>query len=80
MELVYTKHAENVIFERKIERSWVDTTVEKPDYSRIGDDGNIHYFRSITEHEGRILHVVVTVSIPPKVITVFFDRREKQGV
>lgn len=40
-----------------------------------GEDNNTHYFKSIAEHGGRVLHVVVNPHVlPKKVVTFFFDR------
>lgn len=62
--------------ERKISEEWVWRTIDKPEMENMGEDNNIHYFKSIFESENRILHVVVNPNIlPKKVITVFFDRR-----
>ena len=61
--------------ERNIPEEWVERAVSKPDWEDMGRDDNVHYFKSITEHGGRILHVVVNhKASPQKIITVFFDR------
>jgi len=45
----------------------------------LGSINNIHYFKSISEYEERILHVVVNPNVSPrKVVTVFFDRRVRR--
>ncbi len=65
--------------EREIPEEWVWRTIDKPDWKNIGEDKNIHYFKSIDEHEGRILHVVINSHVSPqKVVTVFFDRRARR--
>ncbi|MEW6215217.1 MAG: hypothetical protein AB1478_08455 [Nitrospirota bacterium] len=52
---------------------------ETSDWENIGEDNNVHYFKSITEHEGRVLHVVVNPHVlPKKVVTVFFDRKARR--
>lgn len=55
-------------------------TINNPDKENIGVDNNVHYFKSISEHEGRILHVVVNPHVSPKkVVTVFFDRKARRN-
>ncbi len=42
----------------------------------LGKNNNMHYFKSMQEFKGRILHVVVNPYLSPqKVITVYFDRK-----
>jgi len=65
--------------ERNILEEWVWLTINNPDREEKGVDNNTHYFKSISEHEERILHVVVNPHVSPrKVITVFFDRRARR--
>lgn len=65
--------------ERNISEEWVWQTIDNSDWKKVGEDNNIHYFKSIPEHEGRILHVVVNPNVAPqKVITVFFDRKARR--
>jgi hypothetical protein len=62
--------------ERGISEEWVRHTLDSPEREEIGIDKNIHYFKSVPEHEGRILHVIVNPNfVPQKVVTTFFDRR-----
>ena len=45
----------------------------------LDEEGILHLFRFIPEHGSRILHVVVNPSAnPPKVVTLFFDRRVRR--
>jgi hypothetical protein len=45
----------------------------------IGSDGNIHYFKSVPEYGGKVLRVIVNPNMkPPRIVTVFFDRRKKK--
>jgi len=62
-----------MMVERKNLEEWVRLTINNPDYEKVGMDNNTHYFKSIPEHEGHILHV-----LPKKVVTVFFDRRARR--
>ena len=65
--------------ERNIPEEWVLRTINNADWENIGEDNNVHYFKSITEHKGRILHVVVNPHVSPKkVVTVFFDRKARR--
>lgn len=70
-----------MLFERKIEEEWVYRALEEPEQKMKRSDGNIHYFKNISEHEDRILHVIVNpASEIHTIVTVFFDRgirREK---
>ncbi|MBU1261386.1 DUF4258 domain-containing protein [bacterium] len=65
--------------EREISEEWVWRTINNSDWENIGEDNNIHYFKSIVEHKEQVLHVVVNPHISPKkVVTVFFDRRARR--
>jgi hypothetical protein len=51
-------------------------TVDEPDSTETGVDGNTHYTKAIPEHGGRFLRVVVNPHVQPKrIVTLFFDRR-----
>ena len=74
-------HAARVLEEREIPSNWVRRAVAAPDYKRNDlDDVDLqHHFVAIPEHGGRILHVVVNEKATPRrIVTVFFDRRERQ--
>lgn len=65
--------------ERNIPEEWVWQTINDHEWQSMGDDNNTHYFKSIPEHGGRILHVVVNPGVTPKkVVTVFFDRAARR--
>ncbi|MBU1262300.1 DUF4258 domain-containing protein [bacterium] len=65
--------------ERTIPEEWVWRTIDNPDWEDVGIDNNTHYFKSITKHEGRVLHVVVNPHVlPKKIVTVFFDRKARR--
>lgn len=79
MDLKLSSHIQDMLKERNIPEEWVWRNINSPDWENIGDVNNIHYFKSISEHEGRILHVVVNPHVTPKrVVTVFFDRRARR--
>ncbi len=51
-------------------------TIQTPDRYEESEDGKGHYIKSIPEHGGRFLRVVVNPSVSPnRILTVFFDRR-----
>ena len=78
MDIILSIHTKDMLKERSIPEEWVWQTIRSPDYENIGTDNNVHYFKGITEYERRILHVVVNPHVTPqKVVTVFFDRRER---
>lgn len=65
-----------MIKERLITEEWVWRAIDFPDRCESGADGNQHYMRIIEEYGNRWLHVVVNqFTNPPRVVTVFFDRR-----
>ena len=72
----FTVHAVQMLAERRIQREWVERVLAEPDGVQAKDDGTVHYVAAIVEHVGRVLRVVVNPSSePPRVVTVFFDRR-----
>ncbi|MBI5560227.1 MAG: DUF4258 domain-containing protein [Deltaproteobacteria bacterium] len=76
MDFELTKHALDMLKERNISEEWVWQTLDNPDRKNVGVDNNIHYLKSITEYDGRMLHVIVSPHVSPKkVITIFFDRK-----
>lgn len=75
MQIILSTHACDMLKERNIPEKWLWQVVENYDRKEIGIDNNTHYFGSIAEHDGRILHVVINQNIDPhKIVTVFFDR------
>ncbi|WP_028323406.1 DUF4258 domain-containing protein [Desulfatirhabdium butyrativorans] len=71
-------HAKHMLMERGIPETWVWWTLESPDRIVTGDDNNLHYFKTKSEFNGRVLHVVVNANVvPKKLVTVFFDRRAR---
>jgi len=64
--------------ERGITREWVMRVIAEPARTERRSDGTVHYLKPIPEHEGRILRVVTDPENgPSRVITTFFDRRER---
>lgn len=75
---IFTTHARDMLKERNILEQWVLQALDSPEDANVGNDGNMHYFRSIPECENRVLHVVVNEFVEPnRIITVFFDRRRR---
>ena len=78
MDIKYTNHAAAMLIERKIPHEWIQRTINEPERTYTGDDGNLHYLKSVPEFGNRVLRVVVNpMAIPVTVITFFFDRRVK---
>ena len=77
LELEYTKHAVDVIEERRIPVEWVERVVSEPEL-RTPDplDHEVErFYRTIPEYGDRVLRVAVnTRSTIWRVISVFFDR------
>ncbi|NUQ83223.1 MAG: DUF4258 domain-containing protein [Anaerolineales bacterium] len=75
-----TSHAKDMLAERNIAEEWIWRVLNHPDKKRLGEDGNMHYVKSIKERNGLVLHVVVNPNVQPnRVVTVFFDRRVKRN-
>lgn len=79
MEFKLSSHAQHVLHERQIAEEWLQRALREPDWEEGSDDGNRHYFKSISAHGGRFLHAVVNPgTVPPTIVTVFFDRRVRR--
>lgn len=80
MAAAYTRHALDALAKRNIPVEWVERALGKPDRvepDRI-DPALEHRLLAITEHDGRVLRVVVNPSVSPElVITAYFDRGMK---
>ncbi len=75
----FSSHAEIMVSERRLDLNWIEDTLKHPEVKRIGDDGNLHYIKVIRESNGRHLRIVVNSDVnPPKIVTLFFDRRLKE--
>jgi len=74
-----TRHHLDVLEERGIEERWVERTIAGPDRIEDRPDGTRHFLKQIQEREGRWLRVVVSVKdAPNRIVTAFFDRRERR--
>jgi len=75
-----SEHASAVLAEREIETTWVIRVLEKPEWTERDrlDPALIHALGRITERDDRVLRVVYNASVdPPRIVTVYFDRRER---
>jgi hypothetical protein len=79
VDYILSGHAHDMLNERNIPEDWIWRTINNPEWKNVGEDKNIHYFKSIPEHEGRVLRGVVNPHVSPrKVVTVFFDRKARR--
>ena len=71
-------HALDVASERDIPLPWITLAIESAQVVQVEPDGTTHFLKAIPEFGGRVLLVVLsTHTVPPVVVTVFFDRRMK---
>ncbi len=75
-----TQHAADVASRRGIQADWIAKTLDAP--GRIEPDRRdptlVHHVRQIEEFGGRALRVVFDPKVlPPRVVTVYFDRSVK---
>lgn len=73
----FTRHAEDAIVERDLDRGWIERAIEKPEW--VQDDprrmGVERRFRRIPEFDDRVLRVAcIETEDEIRVLTVFFDR------
>ncbi|MEW5804659.1 MAG: DUF4258 domain-containing protein [bacterium] len=62
---VFSDHAYDMLKERNIKESWVESTMEDPEKREIKDDGTVHFIKAIKERGGRCLRVVVNPNAAP---------------
>lgn len=78
--LELTEHAATVIGEREIDIAWVERVMAAPERTEAdrSDPALRHAMAAIPERESRVLRVVYNPSTtPPRVITCYFDRRQR---
>jgi Domain of unknown function (DUF4258) len=76
-DIVLTAHAEDMLVEREIDRSWVEATILNPAALEAdpSQTGAFRAFRRIPERGDRYLRVVyIREADRIRVITAFFDR------
>ncbi|MFO8056868.1 MAG: DUF4258 domain-containing protein [bacterium] len=81
MNYKLTKHAQEAMEKRRISREWLEHALLQPEWIEPDpvDPALEHRLSAIEEFEGRVLRVIVNVNAdPPRVITVYFDRRRKR--
>ena len=75
--LRFTKHAQDAILERELDRTWIERTVREPEWSRQDPrrPGVQRRFRAIPEYGDRVLRVACAETADEiRILTVFFDR------
>jgi hypothetical protein len=75
-----TAHAAAVMAERGIELAWVERVLRAPErvHADRTDPTLTHALGRIEEHDQRVLRVVYNASAsPPRVVTAYFDRRQR---
>jgi hypothetical protein len=75
--LRFTRHAEDAIMERDLDRTWIERTVRQPEWFRPDPRraGVERRFRTIPEFDGRVLRVACFETEDEiRILTVFFDR------
>jgi hypothetical protein len=80
MSYELTQHARDVLDERQIPAAWMERALNSPVLVEASaTDGTLESrFVRIAEHGGRVLRVVVNKSVvPPRVVSVYFDRTMK---
>ena len=73
-------HARQVMQEREIETAWVVRVLKQPERSEADRDDPVltHALGRIAERNDRVLRVVYNASVtPPRIVTVYFDRRQR---
>ena len=72
-DIQFTKHASNMLKERKLTRKLIIDSIKTPDFKEYGD-GDIWY--AIKKVGPRFLRVVISGKKKPyKVVTIYYDRR-----
>ena len=77
-DFVLTAHAAQMARERGLELEWIGLALREPSVTRpdVRDANLTHVFRRFPQAGNRMLRVVfVSASEPPRVITVFLDRK-----
>jgi hypothetical protein len=80
-KIIYTAHADHAIFERNLDRSLIELTVLKPEWSAVDPhkDGRTRHYKQFSEIGGRILRVVVVESDQEfRIVSAFIDRKARR--
>lgn len=73
MNVRFTKHAENMLRERRFRKETVENIVQNPDWKEVGEEDIWFAFRKVGK---KVIRVVVEGRRKPyTVITMYYDRR-----
>jgi hypothetical protein len=78
---IFTRHSEDMLIQREIDRQWIMATVLNPDALEADPAklGVFRAFRSIAERGGRVLRVVYAQDGDNfRILTAFFDRKRSR--
>lgn len=74
-----SSHAREMLKERNIAEEWLWRVLQHPDKTKLGEDGNRHFYKAIRERNGKVLLIVINPNVQPnRIITLFFDRRASE--
>ncbi len=73
-EINYSKHVEQRIEERQLEKQWIEETVLNPDKTIVKAENEVHYFKKFIILAGKFLKVVFN-PIKKLVVTAHFDEK-----
>jgi len=79
MDYHLTEHARDALEKRQIQLTWLERVIQEPEWTEEDkvDSALEHRLARIEEFGGRVLRVIVNAhATPPRVVTVYFDRRE----
>jgi len=77
-----TEHAKDALAKRQIPIEWMERAFVTPEWKESDsvDKALEHRLVHISEFDNRVLRVIVNVDVvPPRIVTVYFDRRRKQA-
>ena len=80
MDYHLTQHAHDVLVKRRIPEEWMKRILDAPERTEKDqiDDNLEHRLGRIADFGNRMLRVIVNVAArPPRVVTVYFDRRRQ---
>jgi hypothetical protein len=73
MTLKFTKHAEDMLEERQIDRSLVEAVIRRPDWTENAENEIWYAFKRVGP---KVLRIIVKGAKEPfTVITLYYDRR-----
>ena len=80
--LRFTAHAERVMVQRDLDRSWIEAAIREPDWrDRDPRDVSVsRFFKQIPEREGRVLRVpCVETESEIRILSAYLDRGARQS-